>query len=419
MGNHDILFPALQKYYSALKSLNDFGCCGNFFDDVSRLDNFFSEFRNITFVIQKGLCTVENKTIYENLRNELLTSDTLKWFVSTRNKTTKETPFPLKKRLIIDVYLSEGIYRLRNDNLTVDFDKTFDDALIMVKNALNCDFPEIHFSSKICFNEDGSDIDLYPKIILGISEMHIFLKRLKEAFPCDCCHCQELEQLVASLYRDVISNEIYFVNDYDLEVNKELVVGEKTGLYFATEKSDFVEISDVRANLDNPIFGDINGCIIALFERFILLHIKIFQMQNHKIMPVFMIIFTDSTYKMIPFVFTTKSAFYREVNEIINNIKFDEVSAVLYCGEYYFYGDQQLSELKDKTYSDRIELAQNERLCFSLLLKGNVEWFISFDESKIEDQQYVMKQIKEMKEIDSANQNWVNWLTPIKEKLNS
>ena len=53
MENHEILAPALQKFYSALKSLDEFGRDGNFFDDVSNLDKFFSEFRNITFVIQK------------------------------------------------------------------------------------------------------------------------------------------------------------------------------------------------------------------------------------------------------------------------------------------------------------------------------------------------------------------------------
>ena len=50
MSNHEILGPALQKYYSALKSLYDFGQHGDFFDDVSNLDKFFSEFRNITLL---------------------------------------------------------------------------------------------------------------------------------------------------------------------------------------------------------------------------------------------------------------------------------------------------------------------------------------------------------------------------------
>ena len=82
MGNHEILSPTLQKYYSALKSLDEFGRYGDFFDDVSNLDKFFSEFRNVTFVIQKNLKTEENNKIYSELRDVFLTGDTLKWFIN-------------------------------------------------------------------------------------------------------------------------------------------------------------------------------------------------------------------------------------------------------------------------------------------------------------------------------------------------
>lgn len=37
----DYLFPALQKYYSALNSLERFNKEANFFDNISALDSFF------------------------------------------------------------------------------------------------------------------------------------------------------------------------------------------------------------------------------------------------------------------------------------------------------------------------------------------------------------------------------------------
>lgn len=40
----DYLFPALQKYYSALNSLERFNKEANFFDNISALDSFFSEY---------------------------------------------------------------------------------------------------------------------------------------------------------------------------------------------------------------------------------------------------------------------------------------------------------------------------------------------------------------------------------------
>lgn len=126
MENHEILAPALQKFYSALKSLDEFGRYGNFFDDVSNLDKFFSEFRNVTFVIQKNLKTEENKKTYVGLRDSFLAGDTLKWFIDTRNKTTKERPFELKKELVIDLYLPNGLYTLKDSRLVVDVDAASD-----------------------------------------------------------------------------------------------------------------------------------------------------------------------------------------------------------------------------------------------------------------------------------------------------
>ena len=44
---------ALQKFYSAMKNLKDFSINNDIIDNISSIDCFFSEFRNITFVMQK------------------------------------------------------------------------------------------------------------------------------------------------------------------------------------------------------------------------------------------------------------------------------------------------------------------------------------------------------------------------------
>ena len=38
MSSHDIIRAALQKYYSALKSLNDFAQVGDLYDDIANWD---------------------------------------------------------------------------------------------------------------------------------------------------------------------------------------------------------------------------------------------------------------------------------------------------------------------------------------------------------------------------------------------
>ena len=59
-----ILYPAYQKLYSALHNLDQFNTEKSFFDNIASLDNFFSEFRNVTFVIQYKMKTEYQKKIY-------------------------------------------------------------------------------------------------------------------------------------------------------------------------------------------------------------------------------------------------------------------------------------------------------------------------------------------------------------------
>lgn len=47
-----LMYPAYQKYYSAICNLKRFGIEKNFFDNISSLDNFFSEYRSVTMVMQ-------------------------------------------------------------------------------------------------------------------------------------------------------------------------------------------------------------------------------------------------------------------------------------------------------------------------------------------------------------------------------
>ena len=390
MENHEILAPALQKFYSALKSLDEFGRYGNFFDDVSNLDKFFSEFRNITFVIQKNLKTEENKKTYEELRDSLLSGDTLKWFINTRNKTTKERPFELKKELAIDLYLPHGLYTLKDSRLVVDVDASFNDALDYIRSVCfeNLGLVEVFFTSRITFREANDTLDLYPKIRDGIAQMNQFLEEIGKHFPCDCEICQALKCKIETLFRNIQFKELNFTSDYTLELGKEAVEGEKAAMYFSMGDAKFFQPSELRATLDNPIFKDSKGCLRELFLRFSSMHTVIFQMQEHDIMPVFMLVF-------------------------------NEVSAVFYCGEYYLYDVEQLQEINERPYSERIHNAQKEILSFVMIAKGGGEMSIVLDESRIEDIQYISEQFRQSKWCKPDDAVSFDWLNPIRLKLNS
>ena len=103
-SEQDLLYPAFQKFYSALSSLERFRKEKSFFENISSLDTFFSEFRNVTFVLKKSLTHTDYMPLYEKLRAKYLSK--LKWFVENRNETTKEHPFELEKKIEITAYLS-------------------------------------------------------------------------------------------------------------------------------------------------------------------------------------------------------------------------------------------------------------------------------------------------------------------------
>ena len=422
MDNHEILLPALQKFYSALKSLDEFGENGDFFDDVSSLDKFFSEFRNVTFVIQKSLKTDESKEIYTKLRNTILSGDTLKWFVDSRNKTTKEKPFELKKELAIDLYLPDGLCSLKDPRLVVDMDKSFSEALSFIRFLCfeKLKLIEVSFTSRIIFRESNdSGIDLYPKIKDGITQMNLFLGEIEKHFPCDCELCRALKERIESLFYNIQFKELNFTSDYALELGKEVVEGEKAAMCVPVNGSKFTSLSELRCSLDNPLFRESKGCLHQLFLRFASIHTIIFQAQKHNIMPVFMLVYNDQTYRMIPFASSTYATFYRTTLEVISRPDFDEVNAIFYCGECYLYDVAQFEEIKNKPYSDRIQSAKKEVLSFVMIAKGAGEMHINLDESRIEDMQYISEQLRQAEWCKADGLLLFDHLNPIRLKLKS
>ncbi|MEG0077449.1 MAG: hypothetical protein RR700_06375 [Anaerorhabdus sp.] len=99
------IYNSWQKFYSSLSHLERFSKDNDFFSNVSNLDSFFSEFRNVTFVLQKSLSNSPYIELYKNYRDMYLTD---RWFVLKRNEITKEAPFPLKGELDIFIFSSEA-----------------------------------------------------------------------------------------------------------------------------------------------------------------------------------------------------------------------------------------------------------------------------------------------------------------------
>lgn len=146
------------------------------------------------------------------------------------------------------------------------------------------------------------------------------------------------------------------------------------------------------------------------------MHFTIFQMQGNDIMPTFMLIYNDNTCRFISFIATTKSTFYRKVEEIINLPDFYQVTAIFYCGEYYSYDIKQFPTLNNSVYEERKKQAKKEILEFRMILK-NCEKNIALDESKISDMSYVVHQFRTPEIINENDNSPMNWLRPIIKSL--
>lgn len=180
-SNNNLLVPAAQKLYSALSSLERFSKYNNFYDNISSLDNFLSEYRNVTFVIQKSLAHTNLLHFYEETRDEFVSGDLGKWFIEKRNEVLKEHPFNLQKEVIITIYDSLSTLKIVSKTFTAendsDYSSLIEDLRMLLKSG---DRIETSFSVEFIYKESGSDVSLFDKLLSGISNIYRFLKALNQ-----------------------------------------------------------------------------------------------------------------------------------------------------------------------------------------------------------------------------------------------
>ena len=129
----DLLLPAYQKLYAALQSLERFSKGQDLFENIACIDSFLSEFRNVTFVLQKSLAHTEYISEYYVLRDKYLKNDDCSWLVDKRNQVTKENPFNLEKSFVLTLYLPNGAGVFPTDPYTIEDEEDYSSIIEMVK----------------------------------------------------------------------------------------------------------------------------------------------------------------------------------------------------------------------------------------------------------------------------------------------
>lgn len=375
-NSRGLLYPALHKFYSALSSLEKFEKGSNFFDNISHLDNFFSEYRNITFVLQKSLAKTEFRSVYEKLRDKYLINDVGKWFLGKRNSIVKEQPFDLEKRIVIRIYSGKSIYSLPDLIFTIENDVDYSSIVESLRTSfLNSGQIEVFFSAEFTFYERGHTQDLYDNFIFGITQMKLLLSGMQKELNEDCVLSEELERKIDKLNFYRVPKDFLFADDYLFNCK-----------YENFEKASRAALTFEHKNPRSPIKNldqyYPNGDILNKFE---LMHLVIFQMQN-RLMPTCMIVYSDNTFELNSFESSIKTTVYRKFNEIAKRIEKDNIVNILFVTEMYTYNVNDVKNLDSK---ERIKHAKNEILSFYMINNQLSIKSHRYETKKVNDFKYI------------------------------
>lgn len=375
-NSRGLLYPALHKFYSALSSLEKFEKGKNFFDNISYLDNFFSEYRNITFVMQKSLANTSFMPTYERMRDQRLVNNVGKWFIEKRNEVLKQQPFNLEKRIIINIYSGQNPLSLPELIFTIDNDVEISTIVESLRTTfLGFDELEVMFSAEFLFFESGHVEDLYGNLIFGINQMKLFLADMKRAINEDCQLCDELEKRIGEMNFYQVPRDMLFVDDYIFYCKKEYFEKASRVALLAGPEQIRVPVENLKKTYPN---GD-------LFSKFELMHLVIFQMQK-TLLPTCLILYSDDTFELNSFGFSIKTTAYRKFNEIAKRIEDDKIVSVLFVTEMYTYDINYINNLDSR---ERVEHANSEILAFFMVDKHLEIKIHTYDVKQIDDFKYI------------------------------
>ena len=369
----DLLLPAYQKLYAALLSLERFSKGQDLFENTVCIDSFLSEFRNVTFVLQKSLAHTDYITIYENLRDKHLKNDDCSWLVEKRNEVLKEKPFSLEKLLKLNLYLPNEAGVINTESQTIKNEHDYPSLIELVKKSIE-KIPaiEVYFSVEFVYRECGSIRNLFNTIDNGIDSLFALLEDVNKEIGGEISKTRTIvQEKIKSLHFHFTPKEAWFVDDY--------VFYRKDHVF---EKGERLEIltpfnfSIPYTHLCDLVGIKNNGQMIEeTFEAFKKMHILVFVKQK-RIAPTLLTLNEDGFLSMIMYDSTIKTTTYRKINEIAEKIEDGApVVAVFHVCEMLCYNN---FELLNQDYSYRSKSDHTELLSFNIVTKdGSSQYCIS------------------------------------------
>ncbi len=376
----DLLLPVYQKLYAALASLERFAKGQDLYDNIACIDSFLSEYRNVTFVLQKSLAHTDYISLYENLRDKYLKNDQCSWLVKKRNEVLKERPFALEKQFILTIYLPYTAGVFHSEFYTIEDEVDYESLIESVKAIIsNIPAIEVFFSVEFVYKETASDVNLFNSIDYGIESLLSLLLELGQKIDNEVSPMRKsVQKKIEKLLFHRIPKDAWFIDDYvyyrensifEKGERFELITPFKTGVKYV----DFCKLLHIEKK------GDF---IQETFEAFKKMHVISFSKQK-KIMPTFLILNEDGILSMLMYDASIKTTTYRKINEIASDIRTGaNIAAVFHVGEMIYYNDINLLNLD---YRHRIKHIHSELLSFDLITKNDSAQYLVSKEAIIEN----------------------------------
>lgn len=409
---NSLLYPALQKFYNALKQLRQFSLENSFFDNIGCLDTFFMEYRSVTFAVQKSLGAKDHPVYIKNLEKFLKKDVNLsKWFIDQRNVVDHEHPFGLKKVLRIVLYGTGNAVVFKQYVQTVDREKPIGNYLQTIRDTFqSIQVPDVYFSVQYLFldENDVEEKNIFDLVEKGLWNMLHFLHAMKLDLKDESDVATELMRKVDVLVQEMPQRWMIDALDYCYYKSTDRFErGELYSLVFPGPRMpvwDFLNLAK-----------SVSASIISTYDAFVYLHALVYVQQQHQILSTFFVEFSDGTYQIIAFSASIRTTMYRYINRVAEIIKDNQVENVYLVTEMVKYGStdfKKLPKFLKSNYEERKAFRVKTFLTFYKISNKGIIDPIMIDTDELVDKLSVSVAMGKLKSVQSSKQLCVV-LTPI------
>ena len=366
----DLLLPAYQKLYAALQSLERFSKGQDLFENIACIDSFLSEFRNVTFVLQKSLAHTEYISEYTILRDKYLKKEDCSWLLEKRNQVTKEKPFNLEKSFILTLYLPNGAGVFPTDPYTIEDEADYSSIIEMVKRVIE-GIPsiEVFFSVEFVYREIDSERNLFGTIDHGINAIMTLLEELNRTIGGKVSKTRELVvEKINDLHFHKAPKDFWFIDDYVFyRKNHVFEKGTRCEMIMPYNPESSYKVLCNMVGIKNE-----GNYVEETFRAFELMHMASFSMQKN-LMTTIMTLKEDGAVALVSYDASIKTTTYRKINEIAREIRNGApIVAVFHVCEMLLYNDP---EAYNQDYSYRSQGEHTDLLSFNMVTKGGAANF--------------------------------------------